>query len=162
MLHEALVEYSYGVTPIHRNVTQDDRDKVVKELKEGFTNVLISTNLLARGFDQSKVNLVVNYDLPVYCKNYSEPDNDAYLHRICRAGRFGRKAAFNLLCGDKDHMIMEKIERHFNHSVAKVPSWTSDEDSKDALRKAGLMYNFSYFSLSYTQVNIGCYFCIGY
>ncbi|KAM0019994.1 putative RNA helicase [Helianthus debilis subsp. tardiflorus] len=89
MLHEALVEYGYGVTPIHGNLTQEDRDKVVKELKEGLTNVLISTDLLARGFDQSKVNVVVNYDLPVYSKNYSEPDNDAYLHRICRAGQFG-------------------------------------------------------------------------
>ncbi|KAM0010709.1 putative RNA helicase [Helianthus debilis subsp. tardiflorus] len=91
MLHEALVEYNYGVTPIHGNLTQDDRDKVVKELREGLTNVLISTDLLAHGFDQSKVNLVVNYGLPVYCKNYSEPDNDAYLYHICRAGRFGRK-----------------------------------------------------------------------
>ncbi|KAJ0872762.1 putative RNA helicase [Helianthus annuus] len=140
MLHEALVEYGYGVTTIHGNLTQEDRDKVVKEFKEGLTHVLISTDLLSRGFDQSKVNLVVNYDLPVDAKNYSEPDNNAYLHRICRAGRFGRKgAAFNLLCGDRDYMIMEKIERHFNHSVTEVPSWTSDEDFKDALRKAGLM-----------------------
>ncbi|MFS7966472.1 putative RNA helicase [Helianthus anomalus] len=72
-----------------KSTTNCSLKKVVKELKEGLTNVLISTDLLARGFDQSKVNLVVNYDLPVYSKNYSEPDNDAYLHRIRRAGRFG-------------------------------------------------------------------------
>ncbi|XP_076917804.1 DEAD-box ATP-dependent RNA helicase 38-like [Bidens hawaiensis] len=140
MLHEALVKYGYEVTTIQGALTQEDRDKIVKEFKDGLTHVLISTDVLARGFDQSQVNLVVNYDLPVVYDNPTEPDNEVYLHRIGRAGRFGRKGAvFNLLCGDRDRMIMEKIERHFNHYVAEVPSWKSDEDFKDALKKAGLM-----------------------
>ncbi|MFS8026481.1 putative RNA helicase [Helianthus anomalus] len=140
MLHDALVKYGYEVTTIQGALTQEDRDKIVKEFKDGLTHVLISTDLLARGFDQSQVNLVVNYDLPIVYDNPTEPDNEVYLHRIGRAGRFGRKGAvFNLLCGDRDRMIMEKIERHFNHYVTEVPSWTSDDDFKDALKKAGLM-----------------------
>nr|XP_043610737.1 DEAD-box ATP-dependent RNA helicase 38 [Erigeron canadensis] len=140
MLHEALVKYGYEVTTIQGALTQEDRDKIVKEFKDGLTHVLISTDLLARGFDQSQVNLVVNYDLPIVHDNPTEPDNEVYLHRIGRAGRFGRKGAvFNLLCGDRDKLIMEKIERHFNHYVTEVPSWRSDEDFKDALKKAGLM-----------------------
>ncbi|KAM0065646.1 putative RNA helicase [Helianthus debilis subsp. tardiflorus] len=139
MLHEALVEYGYAVTTIHGATTRACRDNIVKEFKDGLTHVLISTDLLARGFDQPQVNLVVNYDLPVVFANPSEPDYEVYLHRIGRAGRFGRKgAAFNLLCGDRDRMIMEKIESHFNHYATEVPSWTSEEDFKDALKKAGL------------------------
>ncbi|KAK3024734.1 hypothetical protein RJ639_044671, partial [Escallonia herrerae] len=145
MLHKALVEYGYEVTTIQGALTQDDRDKIVKEFKEGLTQVLISTDLLARGFDQSEVNLVVNYDLPVvFDRNErynrgSEPDYEVYLHRIGRAGRFGRKGAvFNLLCTDRDYELMAKIERHFNSTVTEVPSWRSDEDFEAALKNAGL------------------------
>ncbi|KAI3724126.1 hypothetical protein L2E82_35893 [Cichorium intybus] len=140
ILHEALVKYGYEVTTIQGSLTLEHRDKIVKEFKDGLTQVLISTDLLTRGFDQSKVNLVVNYDLPVNHECDTKPDNEVYLHRIGRAGRFGRKGAvFNLLCGDTDEMIMKKIEHHFNHYVTEVPSWKSDEDFEDALKKAGLM-----------------------
>ena len=55
MLHEALVKYGYEVTTIQGAMTQEDRDKIVKEFKDGLTHVLISTDVLARGFDQSQV-----------------------------------------------------------------------------------------------------------
>ncbi|WOG96466.1 hypothetical protein DCAR_0415801 [Daucus carota subsp. sativus] len=140
MLHKSLVEYGYEVTTIQGALKQEDRDKIVKEFKEGLTQVLISTDLLARGFDQAQVNLVVNYDLPLKYDTRGEPDYEVYLHRIGRAGRFGRKGAvFNLLCGDRDDMLMTKIENHFNHQVTEVASWESDKDFEDALKKAGLM-----------------------
>ncbi|PWA87902.1 P-loop containing nucleoside triphosphate hydrolases superfamily protein [Artemisia annua] len=91
MLHDALVNYGYPVTTIHGAMSQEDRDKIVKEFKDGLTHVLISTDVIARGFDQSQVNLVVNYDLPVVYNNPTQPDTEVYLHRIGRAGRFGRK-----------------------------------------------------------------------
>lgn len=140
MLHRALVEYGYEVTTMQGALRQEDRDKIVKEFKDGLTQVLISTDVLARGFDQAQVNLVVNFDLPVVFKTPTEPDTEVYLHRIGRAGRFGRKGAvFNLLCSERDHMIMKKIEKHFDSPVAEVPSWKSDKDFEDALKKAGLM-----------------------
>ncbi|KAA8516622.1 hypothetical protein F0562_016872 [Nyssa sinensis] len=140
MLHKSLVDYGYEVTTIQGALKQEDRDKIVKEFKDGLTQVLISTDLLARGFDQSQVNLVVNYDLPVKFDSPSEPDYEVYLHRIGRAGRFGRKGAvFNLLCNDRDKSIMSKIEQHFNIQIAEVGSWKSEEDFEDALKKAGLL-----------------------
>ncbi|KAL4354947.1 hypothetical protein GQ457_06G009440 [Hibiscus cannabinus] len=139
-LHKSLVELGYEVTTIQGALNQSDRDKIVKEFKDGLTQVLISTDLLARGFDQQQVNLVINYDLPVKHDNRSEPDREVYLHRIGRAGRFGRKGAvFNLLCGDMDHMIMSKIENHFGTKIAEVPDWRNEEDFKTALRSAGLL-----------------------
>ncbi|KAH0723062.1 hypothetical protein KY289_006106 [Solanum tuberosum] len=140
MLHKSLVDYGYEVTTIQGALRQEDRDKIIKEFKDGLTQILISTDLLARGFDQSQVNLVVNYDLPVRHESPTEPDHEVYLHRIGRAGRFGRKGAiFNLLCSDRDNMLMSKIENHFNHQVAEIPSWNSEEDFENALKIAGLL-----------------------
>nr|XP_004238462.1 DEAD-box ATP-dependent RNA helicase 38 [Solanum lycopersicum] len=139
MLHKSLVDYGYEVTTIQGALRQEDRDKIIKEFKDGLTQILISTDLLARGFDQSQVNLVVNYDLPVRHESPTEPDHEVYLHRIGRAGRFGRKGAiFNLLCSDRDNMLMSKIENHFNHQVAEI-SWNSEEDFENALKIAGLL-----------------------
>ncbi|XP_071700612.1 DEAD-box ATP-dependent RNA helicase 38-like [Rutidosis leptorrhynchoides] len=97
MLHGALVKYGLEVTTIQGSLTDKDRDKIIKEFKEGYTHVLISTDLLAEGLIKLshkgayQVNLVVNYDLPVRHESPSEPDYEVYLHRIGRVGRFGRK-----------------------------------------------------------------------
>jgi ATP-dependent RNA helicase DDX19/DBP5 len=57
MLHTSLVELGYEVTTIHGALNLEDRDKIVKEFKDGLTQVLISTDVLARGFDQQEVPL---------------------------------------------------------------------------------------------------------
>ncbi|XP_072980598.1 DEAD-box ATP-dependent RNA helicase 38 [Typha angustifolia] len=139
VLHNSLAKEGYECTSIQGALRQEDRDKIIKEFKDGFTKVLITTDLLARGFDQSQVNLVINYDLPVKYDT-REPDYEVYLHRIGRAGRFGRKGAvFNLLCTDWDKSIMEKIERHFQHYIPEVPNWRSEDDFEKALKDAGLL-----------------------
>ncbi|KAF3441763.1 hypothetical protein FNV43_RR15678 [Rhamnella rubrinervis] len=137
MLHKQLVDDGYSVTTIQGAITPEDRDKIVKEFKDGLTQVLISTDLLARGFDQQHINLVINYDLPVKYESH-EPDYEVYLHRIGRAGRFGRKGAvFNLLCGDRDENTMAKIEQYFNSQVTEVKN--TDDAFQDALKAAGLL-----------------------
>lgn len=139
-LHETLVNFGYEVTTIQGALRQEDRDKIVKEFRDGLTQVLISTDLLARGFDQQQINLVINYDLPVKHDRQSEPDYEVYLHRIGRAGRFGRKGAvFNLLCNERDKELMAKIENHFASRVVEVTPWNSEEEFKKALQAAGLL-----------------------
>ncbi|TYK25195.1 DEAD-box ATP-dependent RNA helicase 38 [Cucumis melo var. makuwa] len=149
VLHKALVDLGYDVTTIQGAMTNDIRDKIIKEFKDGLTKVLISTDLLARGFDQQQVNLVINYDLPLKhdpssqamkyrSSSSSEPNFEVYLHRIGRAGRFGRKGAvFNLLCGDQEIKRMDKIQKHFGSEVIEVRD--SDEDIQAALKSAGLI-----------------------
>ncbi|CAI0469293.1 unnamed protein product [Linum tenue] len=140
MLHTALVELGYEVTTIHGALNHEDRDKIVKEFKDNLTKVLISTDVLARGFDQQRVNLVVNFDLPIKYGVPREPHFEVYLHRIGRAGRFGRKGAvFNLIMTETDRVLMEKIERYFDSPVTEVPSWKSEEDFAVALKSAGLL-----------------------
>ncbi|XP_014511609.1 DEAD-box ATP-dependent RNA helicase 38-like [Vigna radiata var. radiata] len=143
MLHKSLVDMGYEVTSIQGALGHDEREKIVKEFRDGLTQVLISTDLLARGFDQQQVNLVINYDLPMkHTASYTrepEPDCEVYLHRVGRAGRFGRKGAvFNLICDQKDERLMSKIENHFGTRVAEVRA-QSVEDYKGALKEAGLL-----------------------
>ncbi|KAI4300381.1 hypothetical protein L6164_033767 [Bauhinia variegata] len=143
MLHKSLVDMGYAVTSIQGALEHVERDKIVKEFRDGLTQVLISTDVLARGFDQQQVNLVINYDLPLkHTAEYTrepEPDYEVYLHRVGRAGRFGRKGAvFNLICGDRDVMLMQKIEKHFGTEVIEVPE-NSVEAYKAALKEAGLL-----------------------
>ncbi|KAK7267840.1 hypothetical protein RIF29_20519 [Crotalaria pallida] len=142
-LHTALVDLGYEVTSIQGALSHEERDKIVKEFKDGLTQVLISTDVLARGFDQQEVNLVINYDLPVKHTpertREREPDYEVYLHRVGRAGRFGRKGAvFNLICGERDENLMSKIVNHFGCHVTEVLE-KSVEDYKRALKEAGLL-----------------------
>ncbi|KAL9996192.1 putative RNA helicase [Helianthus debilis subsp. tardiflorus] len=137
MLRDALVEDGYAVAL----TLGADRDKLGKDFNDGLIKVLISTDIIAWGIDQSKVNLVVNFDPPVDYPydNATEPYTRGYKARISKAGWFGGKggAVFNLICGHRENMLMEKIQRDFNHNVTEVPSWNSDDDFKDALEKAG-------------------------
>jgi hypothetical protein len=82
-----------------------ERDRVVREFRDGATKILISTDVLSRGFDVSQVTLVVNYDVPVE-RDQRTPNYETYLHRIGRSGRFGRKgAAFNLVAGPQVRLL---------------------------------------------------------
>ncbi|XP_010504068.1 PREDICTED: DEAD-box ATP-dependent RNA helicase 38-like [Camelina sativa] len=139
-VHKALAEMGYDVTSVHGNMSEVDRDKVVKEFKDCLTQVLIATDVIARGFDQQRVNLVVNYNLPTKFET-GEPDYEVYLHRVGRAGRFGRKGAvFNLLLDvGCDKEVMEKIEKYFGANVKEIKSWNSEEEYKSALKEAGLL-----------------------
>ncbi|CAJ2672548.1 DEAD-box ATP-dependent RNA helicase 38 [Trifolium pratense] len=144
MLHKALVDLGYEVTSIQGAQEHDERDKIVKEFKDGLTQVLISTDLLARGFDQQQVNLVINYDLPIKHADYRgrepDPDFEVYLHRVGRAGRFGRKGAvFNLICDEKDEKTVSKIEKHFGTHIKEVQR-SNVEDYKAALKESGLLF----------------------
>jgi len=73
----------FTVSAIHGEMLPQDRELVMKEFRSGSSRVLISTDLLARGIDVQGVSLVINYDLPLQQENY--------IHRIGRSGRFGRK-----------------------------------------------------------------------
>ncbi|KAK8978336.1 hypothetical protein V6N11_028339 [Hibiscus sabdariffa] len=102
---------------------REDRDEIVKEFNDGLTRVLVSTDLLDQGFDQQQIKLVINYDLPVKHDRTTQPDFEAYMHRIRIAGRFGRKGAvFHLLCGYMDGLIMSEIENHSGIEVAELVS----------------------------------------
>ena len=107
-----LTDGGYRCSVLHGQVENLERDRVMEEFRKGQSNVLITTNVLARGVDVDNVCLVINYDIPV-TKN-GEPDFETYLHRIGRTGRFGRKGtAINLISDQQSLETLAAIEAHF-------------------------------------------------
>lgn len=107
-------EAKFTLECIHGDMPPLERKKRMDDFRTGAVRVLISTDLLARGIDVQQVSLVINYELPVQQENY--------IHRIGRSGRFGRKGvAINLIAGDEIRQ-MKEIEQFYATSVEVLPN----------------------------------------
>ena len=107
------------------DMSAENRDETIKRFRQGQIHVLIATNLLARGYDERSVKLVINFDLPVRRNEIGlfEPDYETYLHRIGRTGRFGTKGiGLNLCCSKYDYSILKKIEKYYGSNIEKMKS----------------------------------------
>lgn len=114
-VHDTLGQAGYTCSVLHAGVDADDRDSTMENFRNGQSNVLITTNVLARGVDVDNVCLVVNYSVPL--DREKEPDYETYLHRIGRTGRFGRKGtAITFVDNDDDMRALAAIEAHFAHT----------------------------------------------
>jgi len=89
------------VSTMHGEMEQSKREVVMRQFRQGAVRVLITTDLLARGIDVQQVGLVINYEIP------SQKEN--YIHRIGRAGRFGRKGTAINFVLPKDARILKEI-----------------------------------------------------
>ena len=111
-VHNALSSQGYSCSLLHGKVENNERDATMESFRNGETNVLITTNVLARGVDVDDVCLVINYDVPI--DRERGPDYETYLHRIGRTGRFGRKGtAINLVSDQQSITTLAAIEAHF-------------------------------------------------
>eukprot|EP00581_Thalassiosira_minuscula_P008279 CAMPEP_0183701852 /NCGR_PEP_ID=MMETSP0737-20130205/93_1 /TAXON_ID=385413 /ORGANISM="Thalassiosira miniscula, Strain CCMP1093" /LENGTH=585 /DNA_ID=CAMNT_0025928343 /DNA_START=90 /DNA_END=1847 /DNA_ORIENTATION=- len=112
-VHRTLTDSGYTCSLLHSGVDNEERDRTMEAFRKMESNVLITTNVLARGVDVDNVCLVVNYDVPV--DKDSNPDFETYLHRIGRTGRFGRKGtAINLINDQRSIEVLAAIEAHFS------------------------------------------------
>ncbi|CAB3404305.1 unnamed protein product [Caenorhabditis bovis] len=122
---------------LHGGMNVEERAKSIIDFKRGEFNVLITTNVLARGIDVPQVSVVINYDLPikhdandkpVVVNGVIQPDCETYLHRIGRTGRFGKSGiAINLISGENDIKMIKILESHFEMKIEKLePSKLSD------------------------------------
>lgn len=124
-VHQTLEVEGYSCSVLHGQVDNADRDATMEAFRKGESNVLITTNVLARGVDVDNVCLVVNYDVPV--DRDGNPDFETYLHRIGRTGRFGRKGtAINLISDQRSIEVLAAIEAHFSSGgtemIANAPA----------------------------------------
>ena len=103
-----------------------ERDKTIEKFNKGQIQVLITTNVLARGFDEKLVKLIINYDLPVIKDNNNEfvPDIPNYLHRIGRTGRFGSHGiGLTLINSHKNELPMiREIETFYGSKIDEIKS----------------------------------------
>ncbi|XP_022654571.1 eukaryotic initiation factor 4A-I-like isoform X2 [Varroa jacobsoni] len=117
-LTEKMTDRDFTVSALHGDMTQQERDVIMRAFRSGSSRVLITTDLLARGIDVQQVSLVINFDLPTNRENY--------IHRIGRGGRFGRKGvAINLITED-DKRILKDIESFYNTEVEQMPTNVAD------------------------------------
>jgi ATP-dependent RNA helicase DDX19/DBP5 len=107
------------------DMAASNRDETIRRFKNGEIQILITTDVLSRGYDEKLVKLVINFDMPV--KKFKDGrygvDYDTYLHRIGRTGRFGTKGiAINLICGERDTVNMLNIEKYYKTKIEKLNS----------------------------------------
>jgi superfamily II DNA/RNA helicase len=81
-LAEELIDRGFNATPLHGDMTQEGRERSMKQFREGKKDILVATEVAARGIDVDDVTHVINYSVP--------EDEKAYLHRVGRTGRAGR------------------------------------------------------------------------
>jgi superfamily II DNA/RNA helicase len=113
-LAEKMTAQGFPLSCIHGEMDVEERKRRMNDFRNGNVRVLISTDLLARGIDVQQVSLVINYELPT--------DKANYIHRIGRAGRFGRKGVtINLVSADEMRM-KEDIEKHYGISINELPN----------------------------------------
>ena len=100
----------------------EERDAIFTKFKKGEIQILITTNVLARGVDNRSVGFVINLDMPlVYGARNDEVDVDMYLHRIGRTGRFADVGvALNLLSRPEEKAYIEKLEAHYKTKIEEL------------------------------------------
>jgi translation initiation factor 4A len=115
-VHSELAGRGFPVSVIYGEpMPQAERQKRMKEFRDGTTRVLIATNLLARGIDVQQVGLVFNFDTPSFT------DKESYIHRIGRCGRFGRKGVSISLLNPQEKDVMDQIASHYSFQLQALP-----------------------------------------
>ena len=115
-LAEALSGRGRDAAALHGGLSQEQRDKIMGRFREGALDVLVATDVAARGLDIEHITHVVNYDVP------SSPDT--YVHRIGRTGRAGREGVAITLVEPREHRLLRDIERTIRQplQIAGLPT----------------------------------------
>jgi ATP-dependent RNA helicase DeaD len=109
-LTETLGGRGYRAEALHGGLSQEQRDRVMRRFRDGASELLVATDVAARGLDIEHVSHVVNFDVP------SSPD--AYLHRIGRTGRAGREGVAITLAEAREHRLLRNIEHATKRKIA--------------------------------------------
>jgi len=146
ILDERLKGLDYKAEAIHGDMSQSRREKVLKDFRNDNIDILIATDVAARGLDIDDISYVINYDVP---------DNvDTYVHRIGRTGRAGKEGtAVSFVTSDEEYIIRE-IVAYTGMDIIKrdVP----DAEGKDTVRKVIDYDHISdVFGMVRFEVNLG-------
>ena len=102
-LAEKLSARGFAAEPINGDIAQNQRERIITQLKQGKIDILIATDVAARGLDVDRISHVVNYDIP--------QDPESYVHRIGRTGRAGRQGKAILFVAPREKRILRTIEK---------------------------------------------------
>lgn len=97
---------------IHGDLSQSLREKVISQFRQGAIDILVATDVAARGLDVERITHVINYDMPQDC--------ETYVHRIGRTGRAGRAGTSIMLVTPREARMLNMIERHTREPIEKM------------------------------------------
>ena len=126
ILEERLKGLNYKVEAIHGDLPQTKRERVIQDVRDDKIDVLIATDVAARGLDIDDITYVINYDMP--------EDVDTYVHRIGRTGRAGKEGtAVSFVTSEEQHLVREfELRTDMEIEKREVPE---EEGMKDTVKK---------------------------
>ena len=124
---EALERNGYNSAALNGDMNQALREQTLERLKDGRLDILIATDVAARGLDVERISLVVNYDIPM--------DSESYVHRIGRTGRAGRAGRALLFVENRERRLLRNIERTMKLTIPEVELPNADLLGKRRLEK---------------------------
>lgn len=116
---DALTARGYSADKLHGDITQQARERTTKRFREGAFELLVATDVAARGLDIEDVEAVFNYDIP--------QDPEDYVHRIGRTGRAGREGKATSFVFGRDIYRLQSIERYTNQKIKREKIPTQEE-----------------------------------
>jgi ATP-dependent RNA helicase DeaD len=120
-LSEKLEARGYSCAALSGDVKQSVREKIVERLKSGSLDIVVATDVAARGLDVERISHVVNYDIPY--------DTETYIHRIGRTGRAGRKGNAILFISPRERRMLRTIERATRQAIEPMQLPSSEDIS---------------------------------
>ncbi|MDC0598408.1 DEAD/DEAH box helicase [Gammaproteobacteria bacterium] len=131
-LSEKLSARGYAAAPLNGDVPQNQRERTVQQLKKGTLDILVATDVAARGLDVDRISHVVNYDIPY--------DTEAYVHRIGRTGRAGRQGDAILFVAPREKRMLHAIEKATRKKIEimELPSTELINDKRIARFKQSI------------------------
>jgi ATP-dependent RNA helicase DeaD len=118
-LAEKLEARGYASSALNGDMNQALREKTIEKMKSGKIDILIATDVAARGLDIERMSHVVNYDIPY--------DTESYVHRIGRTGRAGRKGEAILFVAPREKRMLGAIERATRQTISKMQLPSTEE-----------------------------------
>ena len=128
-LTEKLQARGYAAEAMHGDMNQNQRESVIKRLKNGQVEIVVATDVAARGLDVEQITSVINYDMP--------GDTESYVHRIGRTGRAGREGRAILFVTPRQQRMKRDIENYTKQNIAplKMPTQADVAARRVALLK---------------------------
>lgn len=111
-LAERLEARGYAAAAMNGDMAQNHREQTVERLKNGSLDILVATDIAARGLDVGRISHVINYDIPY--------DTEAYIHRIGRTGRAGRKGEAIMFVAPRERRMLYAIERATRQKIEQL------------------------------------------
>ncbi|MCV6591253.1 MAG: DEAD/DEAH box helicase [Marinobacterium sp.] len=126
-LAEKLSARGYAAEALNGDLSQQQRERTISRLKSGKTDILVATDVVARGLDVERISHVLNYDIPY--------DTESYIHRIGRTGRAGREGEAILFVSPREQRMLRSIEKATRQPIERMQLPSTNDINEQRLQR---------------------------